>query len=628
MQDGSTQQNRDINQDAMEGNDTVPQEEWFEGNIDVTGLDERSHGSDDSEVVFVRNASVGSHVSTESFENVNEAIEPEEEEFNSEDEQPLYGPTRMRGKDKGWRIHKEFVSDTAWSAYKKSEEFVSTYQAGNFYRGCEETSQIFKCRYWKKSGFLGCPFQAKAISYNDKEGVRLMVTHCEHDHGESVADGNNVKKYRWTSAAEKILTDSYAKGKTASKIRSELTDANIAPLPTLKQIENKLAYVKKTKNVCPLFDTANDLKVWCEEHEAVPDANDIHVPYVHGWEVDVSNPMSVRFWYVIVTHKTRGRFDRALHRLLQGDPTYKLNLNGFPGMVLGTSNSVGKFYLGGFAMISNEDHQLFVALFRCLHIDPMYSLFDGAQALTRAVTMLTNDGTWNNHIRRLMCYPHKKRNSDKKIKSVRNKEERNLLAWKLSLLNCLPTSRLEFEMAFELLLSEGGSNEIDAHLDYERQVWIESEESYWFESAAPTICHQAGNEKKNHKVKTDLTERKRLTLGMLTHKALTFVRDESTLEDDDLEADAKDLITLHQLTAGYKWHLETQGQGSRELVKRGNQYFVLPKNAPLGTNLREKAINFLKVTNERNILNFEAASTFDEWRRSHSQVIVIQQVSF
>ena len=72
----------------------------------------------------------------------------------------------------------------------------------------------------------------------------------------------------------------------------------------------------------------------------------------------------------------------------------------------------------------------------------------------------------------------------------------------------------------------------------------------------------------------------------------------------------------------------SQGQGSRELIKRGNQYFVLPKNAPLGTNLREKAINFLKVTNERNILNLEAASTFDEWRRSHSQVIVIKQVSF
>ena len=56
----------------------------------------------------------------------------------------------------------------------------------------------------------------------------------------------------------------------------------------------------------------------------------------------------------------------------------------------------------------------------------------------------------------------------------------------------------EFSMAFCLLELECMEDEdMAAHIEYERKVWIDSQQYKWFEAASPTIVNQAGLEGKN-----------------------------------------------------------------------------------------------------------------------------------
>ena len=110
----------------------------------------------------------------------------------------------------------------------------------------------------------------------------------------------------------------------------------------------------------------------------------------------------------------------------------------------------------------------------------------------------------------------------------------------------------------------------------------------------------------------------------MSEKSFTFVRDQSHLDDSDLDKPAEDLITLPEFTAGYQFFIDNQAPG--KILRQGEKYFVLPKNAPADTSLRQKAQKFIQVKSVRNILNFESAETFKEWRDANSQVITIKYV--
>ena len=159
-------------------------------------------------------------------------------------------------------------------------------------------------------------------------------------------------------------------------------------------------------------------------------------------------------------------------------------------------------------------------------------------------------------------------------------------------------------------------------MEYEKETWIESQQKFWFEAASPTVVNQAGLEGKNDMVKNDLSDRKKLNLGALSEKLLTFVRDQSHLDDNELDCEEVDLIKHGDFVQGYQFYKESQAPG--KMLKRGQTFYVLPRNAPPGTQIREKAHAFLRVKSETNISNLESAASFAEWKDAASQVIEIR----
>ncbi len=107
---------------------------------------------------------------------------------------------------------------------------------------------------------------------------------------------------------------------------------------------------------------------------------------------------------------------------IQADATYKISLNGFPLLVLGTSDADRHFHPFGVALCSTEKQQDFAFAFNTIkhwcevlnfNFLPHYLLADGSHAITNGFA-----DVFGNNFFRGMCSVHVQKNLEKKFKSL------------------------------------------------------------------------------------------------------------------------------------------------------------------------------------------------------------------
>ena len=170
-----------------------------------------------------------------------------------------------------------------------------------------------------------------------------------------------------------------------------------------------------------------------------------------------------------------------------------------------------------------------------------------------------------------MCWPHVHRNIVPRLKHLKT-IDKNLAANVLSDIEDLQWSALNkrvFLHAYELLEKQYLEKVYDDILKasalavffgYFRSVWVESEESNWFEGAhAFASSNNQGIEGKNKEIKAAHTFRKRMPLGSFIDCMLNMVH-EWSLEDSSLLSSARSQILfskpngLSLRTDGYTWY--------------------------------------------------------------------------
>lgn len=174
------------------------------------------------------------------------------------------------------------------------------------------------------------------------------------------------------------------------------------PVPKTYFINNELAKLCKNK-FGPTSLSLGDLENWTKQHIAIPDSEG--VAYVGGEYINAETPV----FRIFVTSK-RLLKNAVGAKWLCADPTYKLTWQGFPSLVVGTTDRDRKFHMVGISLCTGETADDFKFTFQSIlnatkvaygkYIDPSALVCDAAKGIHKAFKAVFGEKMI------LMCWAH------------------------------------------------------------------------------------------------------------------------------------------------------------------------------------------------------------------------------
>ena len=198
-------------------------------------------------------------------------------------------------------------------------------------------------------------------------------------------------------------------------------------VPLKKDLYNFLQTLRNKVNGQPHMHLG-ELASWCLDHNLLPEESLMDQPFVVDYNVFFPDDEERRgdfehgdiFRFFITTRRLI-QFSLKGKVILHTDATYKINWNGYPLLVVGTSDLNRAFHPLGLALCSRETHLDYKFLFNSLLLgqqqmnitpsgDPISLMADAAGAITNG---FAESGFALN--KRGMCWFHAKSAIDKKV---------------------------------------------------------------------------------------------------------------------------------------------------------------------------------------------------------------------
>ena len=218
-----------------------------------------------------------------------------------------------RGGDRMWTVLKCF--DTA-EEYLQSDlfvkikaEFVKMRSRQFDYALVEE----HRCKYGKKSGYIPCKFALRVMFPSSDQSVRVE-TDAEHLHEQDPLygqqEGAQLKSYMWTPTMTAIVTNTIVtnKGKpmwALKNMREAGCFDHLHPEPSMEQLYNKTAAVKKAATQHKKMKTTHDMRQVVQNHLEVPnDENEAFIPF---YDIDDEDPTKLRFTIIFASSRSMSR---------------------------------------------------------------------------------------------------------------------------------------------------------------------------------------------------------------------------------------------------------------------------------------------------------------------------------
>lgn len=198
---------------------------------------------------------------------------------------------------------------------------------------------------------------------------------------------------------------------------SHLSQIEGFTLPSMKQLNNYLAVLRKKKCGSAVI-SLGELESWLMTNSEIP--SDDHQVFVAAHEIskDDSNPS---FRFLISTKYLIGLSRHC--QVIHADATYKLIWQGFPVLIVGTTDRDKHFHCFGLAVTATEQTNDFVFLFRTLKntVLSLYSydltckvlVCDAAKSIQNAFVQVFGDDAI---IR--MCWAHAKRKFKQELSNL------------------------------------------------------------------------------------------------------------------------------------------------------------------------------------------------------------------
>ena len=149
-------------------------------------------------------------------------------------------------------------------------------------------------------------------------------------------------------------------------------------IPQLKSLYNYLPTFKKSK-FGHLNMSLGELAGWCDKNSNTPDPDLLDEAFIANHEIfdidDNTNPNDVPDSYekgdvfrIFITTRRLIEFSNNFKTVLQTDGTYKLLWQGFPVLLIGSSDAQRVFHAVGISVVSRERTNDYAFLFKSLQI--------------------------------------------------------------------------------------------------------------------------------------------------------------------------------------------------------------------------------------------------------------------
>ena len=267
--------------------------------------------------------------------------------------------------------------------------------------------------------------------------------------------------------------------KLKPKAMREFLAKNDFPVPSETQLRNYLAKLRTGK-----FGSAQislgELEKWLNDHSQVPDDDD--AAYIVSSFVTYEEEEGEDSFQFFASTKRLIKQAQAA-KIIHADATYKLNWQGFPELVVGTSDSNRHFHHFGLAVCTSEKTKDFSFIFEALKkgvhtlcesdIAPVVLVADAAHSIQNAFKLV-----FGSDKKIVMCWAHMRRNASKKIESLVKSENKAAIQEDIDKLQKVSSQEL-FEKATYLFF-EKWNNKEDSFLRYFEAEWINAN-SNWYE---------------------------------------------------------------------------------------------------------------------------------------------------
>lgn len=302
--------------------------------------------------------------------------------------------------------------------------------------------------------------------------------------------------------------------------------------------------------------SSTDITQWCRVRSAVPSDKD--TPFVLNYRVHAESLNVDEQDLKVVLSTVRLLENLQNSRLVQTDATYKVIWQGYPVMLVGTSDLDKIFHPFAVAVCSAEAAEDFRFIFEALHMydvnwKPDVLLADASAAITAGFR-----GVFGEPEKRIMCFFHVLKNLEKYLKPLPRNVQRDLKADIRALQLC--NDETTFGKASTLFLNkwrtDTAQNVTDC-IDYFHSQWL-AKDNGWYEGYAPGFpSTNNAIEATNSVIKREHTIRERAPVGQFLNNLLELVTKWSTVRNPQ----STNCVLFHTIpsislplwTAAYQW---------------------------------------------------------------------------
>ncbi len=368
-----------------------------------------------------------------------------------------------------------------------------------------------------------------------------------------------------------------------------------------------------------------ELEKWCLENQAIPVqdnepfvvnfiSNDDCSSYEEDDDDGDKKNSGAYFALFISTKRLLEIASRATH--IHADATYKLIWQGFPVLVVGTTDLNKAFHPFGLAVCKDEQTKDFEFLFSSLQIgldkigrpriEPSALVSDASFAIINAFSNI-----FPNKHDTVMCWAHMKRAVETKSAMIEDQELRAEMMDDIELLQICESAKL-FHQSVKLFLKKWAKTpSVGPFISYFKSEWLEKHPG-WFEGVSLFVPSTNNALESTNRTLKDKVNRKRLALAVFLSNANKIVSGWS-YDRDDSNVNAKNFATeptiSHQLwTKSYQW--AKQKKEIKGASQDGKTTYLLPAGSK--ETLDETEVKRFKTGKYSTFSQFK--SHFNVWR--------------
>lgn len=463
-----------------------------------------------------------------------ETVSPYSSDVSSTEDSPP-PPARRQKRKRQWSLQKTFCDKPAALLFVRETKIWSKSFTNKTFEG---NKSYYRCNKVKQ-GDTQCDAGIYLFFPNTSLEVRLFAADSEHT-------CDSVESWGLSEEA-KLEIGRLLEIKLKPKSIFEQLHAKGFNPKNRSQVNNYIQRLRKSKFGRTTINIGQ-LESWCEEHSQTPEHIDEAFVFFYRIDDNCDNAQEeIDFQICISTKRLLQHASATGH--LHVDATYKLIWEGFPVLIIGTTDSDRHFH--PFCITISSDEQkisfkyIFQALKNQLSLSPHSLVSDAAAAIREAFLEV-----FGQNCSLIMCWAHMRRNVMKKL-HLADESNRQELIDDIDLLQISSDEKI-FTKAISLFVKKYQDNASD-FIDYLNQMWFSSHRN-WFEGASINIpSTNNALESFNLVIKREETLRERMPMGQFVNQCLASASRWSTQYSLDKVIVTTPTIELSDWTAAYHW---------------------------------------------------------------------------